>query len=109
MKDFIISGKSGEVYAEVELHKDETIEYFYIAHIVKDSFPDVVVQLIVEHDELVRGFSMILLDDVEEKLYEYDMRLQGLNKKIFSPCFKMDKIITSYTKYPTGNGFMDDY
>ncbi|CUI08995.1 hypothetical protein BN2497_12767 [Janthinobacterium sp. CG23_2] len=52
---------------------------------------------------------MILLDDVEEKLYEYDMRLQGLNKKIFSPCFKMDKIITSYTKYPTGNGFMDDY
>jgi hypothetical protein len=67
------------------------------------------VELIVEHDELVRGFSMILLEDVEEKLYEFDMRLQILNKKIFSPRFKPDKTITFYTKYPTGKGFIDDY
>jgi hypothetical protein len=38
MKDFIISGKTGDLYAEVELLKDKTIDYFYIGHIVKRQF-----------------------------------------------------------------------
>lgn len=109
MKDFIISGKNGKVYAEVDLHEHKTIKYSYTGLIVKNNFPDVITQLIIEHDELICGFSMILLDDVEERLYEFDLRLKILGKKIFSPSFKQGNLIEFFTKYPTSKGFIDDY
>lgn len=109
MKDFIVSGKTGETYAVVELRKDKNIEFFYEGDILEYQFPAILADLIDEHDELISGFSIALLDEVEEKIYEYELRLKLSNTKIFSPCIKEKKLITFFTKYPTSRGFVDDY
>jgi hypothetical protein len=109
MRDWIISGRTGEIYAEVDILKDEKIEYFYCGSIIKSSMPNELVKLIDEYEELVSGCVISLLDEVEEEIYKYDLRLKLLNAKIFNVSIKYKNIIEFFTKYPTSKGFVDAY
>lgn len=109
MRDWIISDKTGETYAEVEIRRDERIDYFYTGEIVQYKFPSDLANLIDEYSELVSACVLSLLDEVEEKIYSYDLKLKLLGTNIFSPCIKEKATITFFTKYPTGNGFLDDH
>lgn len=109
MKDWIVSGKTGEVYAEVDIRENEGIEYCYTGEIVGYNFTSELADLIDEYDELVSKCALSLLDEVEEKIYSYDLKLRILDKRIFSPSIKQKKTITFFTKYPTGNGFVDTH
>jgi hypothetical protein len=109
MKDWIISGKTGETYAEVEIRRDEGIDYFYVGEIVKYDFPSDLASLIDEYDELVNACVLSLLDEVEEKIYSYDLKLKVLGKRIFSLSIKEKLKITFFTKYPTSKGFVGNH
>lgn len=109
MKDWIISGKTGETYGEVEIRRDKSIDYFYVGEIVKYDFPSDLASLIDEYDELVNACVLSLLDEVEERIYWYDLKLKALGTRIFSLCIKEKKTITFFTKYPTGQGFKDSH
>ena len=109
MRDWIISGRTGEIYAEVDILKDERIDYFYSGKIIKYAMPNELMKLIDEYEELVSGCVISLLDEIEEEIYKYDLRLKLLNIKIFNVFIKDKNIIEFFTKYPTSKGFLDAY
>jgi hypothetical protein len=109
MRDWIVSGKTGEIYAEVDIRRDESMDYFYAGDILEYSFPSELSGLIDEYDELVSACVLSLLDEVEEKIYSYDLKLKVLDAKIFSLCIKEKATITFFTKYPTSKGFADNH
>jgi hypothetical protein len=109
MRDWIISGRTGEIYAEIDFIKNEAIDYFHSGKIVSYLIPNELAELIDEYDELVSGCVLTLLDEVEEKIYQYDLRLKLLGIKIFGVSIKEKNMIEFFTKYPTGKGFLDDY
>ncbi len=109
MMDWIISGKTGEVYAEIDLLKVEKIDYFFSGKIIRHNMPDSLILLIKEYDELVAGCSLSLLDEVEESIYSYDLQLKLLKTRIFNLTIRGNLEIDFFTKYPTSKGFLDFY
>lgn len=109
MKDWIVSGKTGEMYAAVDIGGQDGMDFFYTGDIVQYNFPIELASLIDQYDELVRSCALTLLDEVEEKIYSYDLKLRILDKRIFSPSIKHKSTITFFTKYPTGKGFIDTH
>lgn len=109
MRDWIVSGKTGETYAEVDIRRDESIDYCCVGEIIEYNFPSDLASLIDEYDELVNACVLSLLDEVEEKIYSYDLRLKMQDAKIFSPYIKEKATITFFTKCPTSKGFADDH
>jgi hypothetical protein len=109
MIDWIISGTTGAIYAQVDLLKDDGANYFYSGKIIQNNMPDKLTSLINEYDELVAGCSLSLLDAIEEDIYKYDLRLKLLNTKVFNLVIKEGEKINFFTKYPTSQGFLDSY
>jgi len=109
MKDFIVNQRTGQTYAEIDLMRDDCLPYLYEATVLKDAFPSELVALINERDELVSLASISLLDEVEERLQEFQLGLRDLREKIFSPVFERSGSLKFFTRYPTAHGFCDDY
>ncbi len=106
MKDAIYSGADGITYAEVE-HSVEGGPHHHIGKILHACFPAPFIDLVNEYNDLVDNCIITLLDEVEEKIYSYDMRLRSTGGRIFNIRLNSDRI-EFFTKYPTANGFVDE-
>ena len=68
MKDWIVCGKTGKAFAQVDIHRDEDLTCFYAGEILQYNFPCELARLIDEYDELVNAMVLSLLDEVEERI-----------------------------------------
>jgi hypothetical protein len=110
MKDFIISNKNGEIYAEIDYTLTNPEKYRCDGVIVSNSIPDSVLELIYEYNEIVNQGAMSIIDDVEEKIYDHDICLSSSGNRLFNICvYNNESRIFFYLKYPTSNGFRDKY
>ncbi len=107
--DNIISQTSGSELALIEdIKKDPNIEYYYKATLTENNLPQELVDLCRDYYECVDSFSMILADEIEDKIKNYKLRLKRNNVKIFGLEIK-ENYVTFFIKYPTVDGFIDDY
>ncbi|NBF06712.1 hypothetical protein GV819_31045 [Pseudomonas sp. Fl5BN2] len=109
MQDYIFSYRTKEVYALIEYEKEEGAEHYYIGRVLEFGFPDNLCELIGEYNELVDAMALSLLDEVEEKIYWYDLMLKSSGNRIFNISLKDKEHISFFLKYPTSNGFLDRY
>ncbi|NMY71737.1 MULTISPECIES: hypothetical protein [Pseudomonas] len=109
MKDYIISYRTKEKYALIEYKKEDEIEYYCTGRILKFSFPKKLHELINEYNELVNTITLSLLDEIEEKIYWYDLMLKSSENRIFNISLKENEYISFFLKYPTSDGFLDRY
>lgn len=109
MIDYIFSNKLKKIVATIEFEKDSNIEYFYRGSIIQFNFPTELYDLIMESDDIIRQVAISFLDEVEEKIQEYDLRLKESNERIFCVVIKNKTYISFYIKYPTSRGFLDEY
>lgn len=108
MIDYIFDKDHNE-YAKIEYRHSEDKEYYCTGEILEYAIPGELSNLINEYTELVNGMCLSLLDDVEEKIYSYGLKLRDANVSIFRPEITNERVIDFFTKYPTARGFVDKY
>lgn len=109
MFDYVISHKTNEIYAKINYGKHSDIDYFHEGTILEFKFPDALYDLIVDYDEIVSSMALSILDEVEEKIQGYDLRLKNAKQRMFCIVIKNKKEISFFTKYPTSKGYRDLY
>lgn len=107
-KDFIVSGKTGETFAEITIQVDEKFKYGYEGVILKNTFPKVFIDLLKEFDKRVDEGAFGALDDIENDIYAYIPMLKFMNTRVYQVKINDNKI-SFFTKYPTGKGFIDEF
>lgn len=108
MIDRILS-KHGEVIAVIDYKADEDIQYCFSAQILENRLPKELVALIDEYNGLVDDGVLSLLDEIEQRIYAYGLRLMDRDEKLF--CIRLDDEASIWfcTRYPTAAGFVPDY
>lgn len=53
--------------------------------------------------------ALSLLDEVEEEISKFDIRLMTMNEKVFCLVIEDKHNISFFTKYSTSSGFLDSY
>lgn len=109
MLDHIVSYRTNKVYATIEYEKHCDIKHFFQGTILEFAFPETLHNLISEYDEILSEMALSLLDEVEEKIQAYDLRLEKANERIFCVVIKDKREISFFIKYPTSHGFRDVY
>lgn len=95
MLDYIFSHKNKEIYAAIYYEKDSDVKYYYKGMVLDFKLPDDLYNLIMDYDDILNGMALSLLDEVEEKIQEYDLRLKNANERIFCVVIKDKKICLS--------------
>lgn len=109
MIDDIFSFKHQKIYATIDYEKDGEIAYFYRGKIINDHFTDALYDLIMDYSGILNDMALSLLDEVEEKIQGYDLRLMNAGESIFNVEIKDRKEITFFIRYPTSCGFLAEY
>ncbi|NGZ77664.1 hypothetical protein [Saccharibacillus alkalitolerans] len=108
MKDYIVSRSRNERYAEIEYEPAEELDYYFRGKMIQNRIPDRLAWLLNEHDELIRHFVMTLLDDVEEEISTYDLRLETSGERVFDLQVDGERM-TFFTRYNTSDGVLERY
>lgn len=109
MQDFIVCGKTGEIYAEVDIFKDESMAHFYAGEILDYRLPAELEKLLADYDAALAEAKASLVGEIEAKIYEYDLRLKDMGEKVFELYIEDKDLLTFFTKYPDGDEFLDEY
>jgi glutamine synthetase type III len=109
MIDHIVSRRGGEVYATVEFIPDEKIDFFFRGRLLRNDFPAELLALVAEYEGIVEDMVFSLVDEVEERIYAYDLGLREMGVGVFNLSIGTHGEISFFTKYPTGSGFKDRY
>jgi hypothetical protein len=91
-----------------DIRKHPEIEYYYEATLIENSFPQELIDLCKDFYECIDSFSMVIADEIEDEIRNYQLKLKYNDVKIFRLEIKSDHV-TFFTKYPTSEGFFDDY
>jgi hypothetical protein len=108
MMDAIISKKTGEILAEVEVQPSKASPYECEGVIIDNKFPQEFLDLLSEFDNAVEEGMFGVLDGFEARIYEYAPMLQSSGKKIFQLKIEGSRI-SFFLKYPSGKGYLDDF
>ncbi|WP_172251370.1 hypothetical protein [Saccharibacillus deserti] len=107
-KDYIISGSRAERYACIEYAPSHEIEYYCYGRMIENRMPARLEWLLHEHGELVRQVVLTLLDDVEEEIRTYDLRLESTGQKIFDLTI-IGEDLSFFTRYALSDGYLEQY
>lgn len=108
MKDYIISYSKRERYAEIDYDRSEQFEHYFCGFVLENALPERLSWLIRERQELIRQVVLTLLDDVEEEIHTYDLRLEKSGERVFDVSLLGDEL-TFFTRYAVGDEFLDTY
>ncbi|CAM3472170.1 MULTISPECIES: hypothetical protein [Saccharibacillus] len=108
MKDYIISYSKRERYAEIDYDRSEQFEHYFCGFVLQNALPERLSWLIRERQELIRQVVLTLLDDVEEEIHTYDLRLEKSGERVFDVSLSGDEL-TFFTRYAVGDEFLDTY
>ncbi|POP44313.1 hypothetical protein CHU32_02590 [Superficieibacter electus] len=108
MKDYIFSFKENKEYALIEYNKIDKIDYYYEGVIIDANFPEEILYLINECNEIIKNMAISLLDEVELNLYSHDIGLKENGSRIFDVEIDGNNI-SFFTKYPSSDGYLDRY
>ena len=107
--DCIINGVSGQQYAQIEVSKHPKIENYYCGKIVENHFPDDLINLTIEYYYSANECIFSVLDAILKKISIYKLTLRDRNIEIYIPFIDREASeITFYTKFPTGNGYLEN-
>ncbi|MWP61169.1 hypothetical protein [Gilliamella sp. Pas-s25] len=109
MKDYIISFRDKQRYALIEYNKIDKFDYYYEGVIIESNFPEEVIFFINECHATINDMAISLLDEIEKKLYLYDIGLEKNCSRIFDIQFIDKNKISFFTKYPSSRGYLDKY
>ena len=109
MKDYIVSFRDKQRCALIEYKKIEKFDHYYEGVIIESNFPKEVIFFINECNSIINDMAISLLDEIEEKLYSYDIGLEKNCSRIFDIEFIDKNKISFFTKYPSSQGYLDKY
>lgn len=109
MKDYIISFRDDESYALIEYSKCDRFDYYYEGFIIESTFPEEIIYLIEELNGIINDMAISLLDEIEKKLYSYDIGLKENGSRIFDIEIVDGNKISFFIKYPSSKGYLDKY
>ncbi|MCQ4085353.1 hypothetical protein [Saccharibacillus sp. JS10] len=98
--DYIISYSQNKRLAQIEYRPSRQIDDYFYGKVLEQQFPPRLVWLIHEYDELVQHVVMTLLEEVEEEIHTYDLRLESSNRRIYNVML-MEHDISFFTQ-PAG-------
>lgn len=107
-EDYIISLNNKEEYLKITNIEEQGQPYYYKAFIVQDHFSQELKNIINEFWEYVDLFSLFIIDELEQKIKEYNFVLHQSKYKVFDIELKGD-YVTFFEKYPTSKTFLNDY
>ncbi|MEN7547383.1 hypothetical protein AAG747_05665 [Rapidithrix thailandica] len=107
-RDYIISKKNNTIIAVIEIQSIDNDKVGYKAKLIENHFPKELLSLIGEFHKTVDSLEFSLLDSIESRIQAYQLYLRDLNLKIFDLLIEGQNI-SFYSKYPTANGFIDNY
>lgn len=109
--DSIYSKKLNRVLATVVLEKHPTTPYYYTGEIKENNVPEHLVKMIKKYTQAVNEMTFSVLDRIEYQIQEYEIVLLDNDIPIYQLGLDIKSIgrISFFTKYPTGQGYLDEY
>lgn len=105
----IISLKYPNEYLDIGAIEVVDIDkYCYRASIIENHLSDRLQNLLRTFWEDVNNFSMALVDQDEELIQDYQLSLFDKETKVFRVEI-VEEYVYFFSKYPTSDGFLDDY
>lgn len=103
--DYIVSHTRNERVAEIEYRPSRQLDDYFYGKVLENRLPSRLSWLIQEYDELVQHVVMTLLDEVEEEIHTYDLRLEHSNQRIYNLMLMGDDLSfftqpASFDEYP---------
>lgn len=108
MRDYIVSYSRKQRYAEIDYDRSEQFEHYFCGKLLDNSLPERLRWLIREREELIRQVVLTLLDDVEEEIQTYDLRLEKSGERLFDLSLSGDEL-TFFNRYAVGDEFLGTY
>jgi len=106
--DYIISPTKGDYALINHIEAIPSIAYCYRAQLIENSLSEALITLCKKYQECMDTFSILLADEIERQISEYQLCLKYNNSKLFD--LKIyDHYVTFFTKYRTADGLLDDY
>lgn len=109
MKDYIVSFRENEKYALIEYNRVDKFDHYYEGVIIESYFPEEITFLIEERNGIINDMAISLLDEVEVKLYSYQIGLKENCSMIFDIEIIDGNKISFFTKYSSSQGYLDRY
>lgn len=106
IKDYIYSCSESRVFATVYVKKSAENEFEYLGEIIENEFPEPLINAINEFHDAVEDLTFSVLDEIEDRIYGYDLELKDTQVKIHGISINGNSI-SFFTKYPSGSGYQD--
>ncbi len=105
MNDYILSNNKEIAMIDVDKSNEHPFEYTGI--ILKNNFPDQLITLLNDFHKAIEEGTFSTVDEIETAIYNYNLRLKKAGIAIHHLVIKGNRI-SFYSKYPTGQGFVDE-
>ena len=106
--DYIISPTKGDYALIDHIEAIPSVAYCYRARLIENSLSEALITLCKEYQECIDAFSILLADEIEREISEYQLCLKYNNSKLFD--LKIyDHYVTFFTKYRTADGLLYNY
>lgn len=104
----IKSNKVENVFVEINVTSEDRTHHEMTGVILENNFPEELIQSIYDFHQAIDEFAFSVVDIFEQEIQWYDLRLEPSGKRIFD--VKLSGAEISFlTKFPTANGFLDEY
>ncbi|MEJ8302738.1 hypothetical protein [Saccharibacillus sacchari] len=107
IQDYIVSHTRNERVAKIEYRPSRQLDDYFYGKVLENRLPSRLSWLIQEYDELVQHVVMTLLDEVEEEIHTYDLRLERSNQRIYNIMLLGDDL--SFFTQPASLGEYPDH
>ncbi|TYQ16999.1 UNVERIFIED_CONTAM: hypothetical protein Cloal_3590 [Acetivibrio alkalicellulosi] len=103
--DYIFSGKTKEIYALVSVCRNPENQFEYSGEIIDNNFPPELLRLIKEYHHAIDEMLFSIVENIEDKIYYYELKLKERNTP--THCLYIDNLkISFFTHYPTAKGYL---
>lgn len=103
------TGSSTLPIARIEYQESPEHPFFFRGQLISGEFPIRLKNLIDEYHELVAGISFMLLDDIEQEIYSFNLHLKEAGFMLHSIEFGGNNKISFFSKRPSDKGFLDQH
>ena len=81
--DYIISPTKGDYALIDHIEAIPSVAYCYRARLIENSLSEALISLCKEYQECIDAFSILLADEIEQEISEYQLCLKYNNSKLF--------------------------
>lgn len=106
IKDYIYSGRMKEDFAFVQVKRNQKNIFEYTGIIIVNMIPPSLAAIIKDYHNAIDNYLFSILDELEDKIYYYDLQLKKSHQKIHHLSI-YNNTISFFIRYPSSNGYLE--